>query len=143
MTLRLPDGEPGSGLGDDLRLDQFGRGPPTLVGPGLPAQPVRAAGSVLLGRVDGVTDRLRELSAELDDRLLHAFAAQADAAACGSGERLDDVASEFSELGAQALAEVEGLAFAGDSRLDRLAALHAVPLGGYAEPEADLSQVAG
>lgn len=56
------------------------------------------------GRVDGVTDRLRELSAELDDRLLHAFAAQADAAACGSGERLDDVASEFSELGAQALA---------------------------------------
>ena len=57
-----------------------------------------------LGRVEGVTDRLRELSEELDDRLLHAFAAQADAAARGSGERLDDVASEFSELGAQGLA---------------------------------------
>ncbi|HJX44233.1 MAG TPA: LuxR C-terminal-related transcriptional regulator [Geodermatophilus sp.] len=57
-----------------------------------------------LGRAGGMTDRLHQLSEELDDRLLHAFAAQADAAASGSGERLDDVADEFVELGAQALA---------------------------------------
>ncbi|NEM07511.1 LuxR C-terminal-related transcriptional regulator [Geodermatophilus normandii] len=57
-----------------------------------------------LGRADEMTGRLRQLSDELGDRLLHAFAVQADAAASGSGERLDDVAAEFSQLGAQALA---------------------------------------
>ncbi len=57
-----------------------------------------------LGRADEMTGRLRQLSDELGDRLLHAFALQADAAASGSGERLDDVAAEFARIGAQALA---------------------------------------
>jgi DNA-binding CsgD family transcriptional regulator len=57
-----------------------------------------------LGRTGELSDRLHELSEQLDDRLLRAFAAQADAAASGSGERLDDVAGEFAQLGAQALA---------------------------------------
>jgi DNA-binding NarL/FixJ family response regulator len=57
-----------------------------------------------LGRAGQTSERLRQLSEELGDRLLHAFAVQADAAASGSGERLDDVAGEFAELGAQALA---------------------------------------
>jgi DNA-binding CsgD family transcriptional regulator len=57
-----------------------------------------------LGRAGETSERLRQLSEELGDRLLHAFAVQADAAASGSGERLDDVAGEFVELGAQALA---------------------------------------
>ncbi len=57
-----------------------------------------------LGRAGQMSGRLRQLSEELGDPLLHAFAAQADAAASGSGERLDDVAGEFAELGAQALA---------------------------------------
>ncbi len=57
-----------------------------------------------LGRAGEMSDRLRQLSEELGDRLLYAFAAQADAAASGSGEGLDDVAGEFAQLGAQALA---------------------------------------
>ncbi len=57
-----------------------------------------------LGRAGEMSDRLRQLSDQLGDRLLRAFAAQADAAASGSGERLDDVAGEFADLGAQALA---------------------------------------
>jgi DNA-binding CsgD family transcriptional regulator len=57
-----------------------------------------------LGRAGEMSDRLRQLSEQLGDRLLRAFAAQADAAASGSGERLDDVAGEFADLGAQALA---------------------------------------
>lgn len=57
-----------------------------------------------LGRAGEASERLRQLSEELGDRLLHAFAAQAAAAASGSGERLDDVAGEFADLGAQALA---------------------------------------
>ncbi|RBY79776.1 hypothetical protein DQ238_09000 [Geodermatophilus sp. TF02-6] len=57
-----------------------------------------------LGRTGKIIDRLHELSDELGDRLLRAFAAQAEAAASGSGEGLDEVASEFAELGAQGLA---------------------------------------
>jgi ATP/maltotriose-dependent transcriptional regulator MalT len=74
---------------------------------GLGQRPVEARAlhtAARLGRAGEMIDRLHELSEELDDRLLHAFAAQADAAASGSGERLDDVADEFAELGAQALA---------------------------------------
>jgi len=49
----------------------------------------------------------------------------------------------FSAGGLRVLAEVKGLVAAGDPRLGSLAALRAVPVGGYAEPEADLPQAAG
>ncbi|HEY2724945.1 MAG TPA: LuxR C-terminal-related transcriptional regulator [Pseudonocardiaceae bacterium] len=68
----------------------------------LQAQALHTA--VRVGRADEVTESLRELASSIEGPLVAAYSAHADAAAAGSGARLDEVAAQFEEMGARLLA---------------------------------------
>ncbi|MGQ0776827.1 MAG: LuxR C-terminal-related transcriptional regulator [Pseudonocardiales bacterium] len=72
---------------------------------GQPAVQARALHTVVrLGRASEVVGSLQKLAEESDSPLVAAYSKHADAAAEGAGGTLDDVATEFDEMGAVLLA---------------------------------------
>jgi DNA-binding NarL/FixJ family response regulator len=60
--------------------------------------------AVRLGRFGQVSERLRQLTEQVDSPLVAAFSAHADAATAHAGGSLDEVAAEFEAMGARLLA---------------------------------------
>jgi len=91
---------------------------------------------VQLGRPDDAAKRLHQLAEQLEDPLVAIYAEHAEAAAAGSGERLDAVAADYERVGAMlAAADASALATAAhqrgsDQRKASAAALKAAKLAG-------------